>query len=140
MSILDASMSKVGFSPLIPTAQREQRRLSAMPVLNIEGWRSIIDEHLVEWGRDPSQLEDDGVTAPTAVALKAAVAVALFMRDAGEHAPSRVVPSGDGGVIFESDLGTEFVSLEVLKDGALEFNGFRDGRHFCRFPLGYLAV
>ena len=95
---------------------------------NQEGWQRIIDADLVEWGRDPSQLEDENITAPSRVIIARASALAIGLRDEGWPPPNRVVPSGDGGIVLERWSGSVFESIEVRDDGAIVVSLFEDSR------------
>lgn len=85
-----------------------------------EAWRRVIDHKLIEWGRDPSQLEDDDLIPPTRTAIRAACEAASQLRADGRAAPNRVVPDGDGGIVFERWCGPLSESIEFLRDGEME--------------------
>ena len=89
-------------------------------------WQDIIDGKLVEWGRDPSQLDDEGIDSPTPQTIKRASQIALFMRDQGMPAPSRIVPTGDGGIVFERQQGVVFETIEIGADGSIEVALYQD--------------
>ena len=84
-----------------------------------DGWRHIIDSTLIEWGRDPSQLEDDGVTAPTRAVVNRANELARELRDGGVPPPNRAVTNGDGGIVFEWWKGSVFEQIEIADDGSI---------------------
>lgn len=85
-----------------------------------EAWRRVIDDKLIEWGRNPEALEEDDLIPPTARAVQVAGEIAIEMRNAGEPAPKRVVPDRDGGIAFERWEGDETVTIMVSEDGAIE--------------------
>lgn len=93
-----------------------------------EGWQCLIDYFLVEWGKDPLQLEDqeEGIVAPSRRAIQIACNLARFMRDEEEPAPTRVVPDGDGGISFERHDADLFFSLDIHADLTVELVTFRD--------------
>ena len=70
-----------------------------------------IHETIAEWLKDPAAMEDDGLTAPT----KESLVVASMLSQIIE--PTRITPTGDGGVKFR----WEGHDLEVLEDGSLDF-------------------
>lgn len=92
-----------------------------------EGWRRIIDEVLIEWGRSPERIEDDGIDAPTAAAMAGASRVACRMRDDKMPLPSNVAPVGDGGIALQYEFPEGFLTIEIDTDGAVELRVFRDG-------------
>jgi len=86
------------------------------------GWIRIIDNVLVEWGRDAGSLQDDEVTVPSRHAIARAIELAQALRQAGLPAPARVAPDGDGGIVFEYWVGAhgELVGVvEVTEDGGV---------------------
>jgi len=86
---------------------------------NRKGWQRIIDSTLIEWGRDPSQLEDEDVTAPTQAVIARATRLAVILRDNALAPPNRAVTNGDGGVVFERWEGPVFEQIEIADDGAI---------------------
>jgi hypothetical protein len=80
----------------------------------------VSDGQLVEWGRNPGGVRDHELEPPTAAAVHQACLVAIDLRDAGELPPSRVVPNGDGGIVFELTVGQRAVTLEFFDDGSIE--------------------
>ena len=95
---------------------------------NREAWQAILDYTLVEWGRNPSQLAEDGLIPPSAYAIVVACQVAQLLRDHDKDAPLRVVPTGDGGIVFERRQGEIFETLEIQDDGSVEWAIFSNGR------------
>lgn len=91
-----------------------------------DGWQSIIDRYLVEWGRNPECLLDDDLIPPRPEIIIRASMIALQMRDAGYAAPLRVVLDGEGGISFERRFGESFDSLNILDDGSVELLKFKD--------------
>ena len=91
-----------------------------------QGWRNVIDQHLIEWGRDTGMLQDDDFVPPSSEIVSLACQVAMACRDEGWSPPTRVVPDGEGGISFERDAGACFESLNVLRDGTVELLVFRD--------------
>ena len=95
---------------------------------NRQGWQDIIDSKLIEWGRDPGQLEDEDVTPPSRAIIDRASDLAMLLRERNWHPPNRVVPSGDGGIIFERWDGPIFEQIEISDDGAVLVASFEDSR------------
>jgi hypothetical protein len=91
-------------------------------------WDEVIDYRLIEWGRDPSQLDDENFQAPSLEIISLACRVAREMRAAGLPAPLRVVPNGDGGITFEHKAGRVFETIEIDEDGSIELVTFADSK------------
>lgn len=134
MSILEAArLTLVGSgSRIVPTNAATEESLAiptAERAANRRGWQSIIDTRLIEWGRDPGVLADEGVTVPSRAIVARACEVAMFLRDQGDVPPPlRVVPSPDGGIALERWTGTFFETLEICDDGSVELTAFDGGR------------
>ena len=71
-------------------------------------WDDIIDRTLVEWGRDPTALEEDELIPPTPQSVQLATP------------PTRVVPDGDGGIVLERWSGNQTESFEISAYGRVE--------------------
>lgn len=79
-----------------------------------EGWERIINDRLVEWGRNPPAFDEDGLVPPTADVIRKACELATRYRDDANFVPAlRVLPDGDGGIVFEWQFGEQFLSLEI---------------------------
>jgi len=91
-------------------------------------WERIIDDRLIEWGRDPSRLADDGVVPPKREVVGWAIRLARILASKGADAPQRVVPNGDGGIVFERWSGANAETIEVLDDGDVYYTAFRASR------------
>lgn len=83
-------------------------------------WNKIIDDYLLEWGRDPSSIEDEGILAPSGKVITAACSLSRDLADNGFPSPTRVTPDGEGGVIFEWIGGDHCFRLELAVDGSLD--------------------
>jgi hypothetical protein len=92
------------------------------------GWQDAIDYKLIEWGRDPCALVDEGIDAPTRVAISQAVQWACDMRDKGCAPPTQVVPDPNGGIVFERRIGDEANVIHFWSDGSIEFRRFQGSR------------
>ena len=98
-------------------------------------WQSLIDHKLIEWGRDPSQLDDEGVESPTGETIQLTIKLAQSLRDAGLAPPDSVVPDPNGGMVFErreSDVSEVF---HVWNDGSVEYSCFQGTRLVERWTL-----
>src|SRR5258708_172113 len=85
-----------------------------------ESWQVVIDESLARWLADPSCLEDEGIVPPSVETIHHACKIALALRDEGLLAPKRIVPNGEGGIVFERRAGSLFEAIELDADGSLE--------------------
>jgi hypothetical protein len=103
-----------------------------------DAWQVMIDRTLTRWICDSialKNLEDDGIDAPSKEAMANARELAYYLRDAGLPAPLRIVPTGDGGVTFQYESGTDFDSIETDAGGKSEFFHFQHDRLVSRFFL-----
>jgi len=100
-----------------------------------EAWQEMIDQYLVEWGRDPAALEDEGVIPPSRRVINRASTLAMLYRDSNNPAPSRVVPNGDGGIVFERGDRSWFQVIEIHADCSVELISFKSSRLVSRRRL-----
>ncbi|MBI3834564.1 MAG: hypothetical protein HY287_09585 [Planctomycetes bacterium] len=100
-----------------------------------EQWQEVIDRKLVDWGRNPQQLEYEELIPPTRFAIQSAAAIAMLCRDHALAPPMRVVPDGDGGIILERWKGSLSTSIEVARDGTVEVVVVEDCRVVSRQVL-----
>ena len=97
-------------------------------VAHRDGWQKIIDHELIEWGRNPSLLEDEDILPPSGAIIDRAAKLAMCLRDIGWPPPNRVIPNGDGGVVFERWAGSLFAKIDVCPDGSVVFTLFKNAR------------
>jgi hypothetical protein len=100
-----------------------------------ELWQEAIDRRLIEWGRDPTQLEDDGLEAPSISTISLASKVAVSLRDLGCPAPTNVVPDTDRGIVFERREGSTFESFRIMRDGIIDYARLENFHLVERHPL-----
>ena len=50
------------------------------------------------------------------------------MRDHGAPPPTRIVPTGEGGIALQFERGRDFVSIEIEHEGVVELLVFEEGR------------
>jgi hypothetical protein len=98
-------------------------------------WDNCVNSKLIEWGRDPAQLEEEELIPPTRDAIASAVRIAIYFRDQGIVAPDRVVPDGDGGIVLERWSGPFSESFEISSDGRIEYVSCWDRRVVERLPI-----
>jgi hypothetical protein len=99
-------------------------------------WQKILDRTLIAWSRDPRELEDDGLRAPTSEILALAGEFAMFCQRQGMAAPLRVVPDGAGGIAFEWKMAPSFVTVEIHADGRMEMMRFHNSKLVSRELIG----
>lgn len=87
-------------------------------------WPEEIDHRLQAWEQDPDQLQDEGVEAPSREIVRLARRCARHLCERGAPAPSRVVPDGDGGIIFEWLQRPTVESIEIADDEMIEYLRF----------------
>jgi len=87
-------------------------------------WQQMIDYRLLEWGRDPNQLADDGVEPPTGETILRAIRLAEELRNAGLAAPDSILPDPNGGILFECRNGDLVEVYHVWDDGTTEYHCF----------------
>ena len=90
-----------------------------------ERWQNLIDYKLIDWSRDPSQLDDEGVEPPTPKTLQRAIKLAQEFRDAGDAAPDTVVPDPNGGIVFERRRDDVCEVFHVWDDASVEYRRFQ---------------
>ena len=99
-----------------------------------EAWQKLIDHRLIEWGRNPSQIEDEGIEPPTGQTIRLAIELAQALRDAGSP-PHSVVPDPNGGIVFERREKDVSEVFHVWDDGTVEYCGFQGARLVERWAL-----
>ncbi len=100
-----------------------------------QAWQNVIDGPLKTWELDPASIQEDDFEPPRLDLLPMVVEVALSLRDHGVEPPLRVVPNGEGGVVFEGRTTPFFWSVEVEKTGLLSLSLFRNHRLVSRHQL-----
>lgn len=100
-----------------------------------DAWEEVVNRKLLEWGLDPSALEDDGLEAPSRQTISLACRVAVAARDDGWPPPLRVVPTATGGIVFERKQGTIFETVTVFPDGRVEYTRYIDSQLVSRGPI-----
>ena len=100
-----------------------------------ETWQTFIDQQLIEWGREPSQIEDEGIEPPSRGTIQQAVLLAQSLRDAGFTPPDSIVPDPNGGIVFERREKDVSEVFHVWDDGTVEYCGFQGARLVERWAL-----
>lgn len=116
--VVDATATEVERSSLVTldSESEKQRRL-------VE-WQNVIDQKLIEWGRQPEELADDGIEPPRREVISLAIEFANRMKNEGLPPPDSVVPDPNGGIVFERREGTLSEVLHIWEDGTIEYRQF----------------
>ncbi len=93
-----------------------------------EAWQKLIDDQLIEWERDPGQVDDEGIEPPSAPIVRLAIQLAQAWKDGGFAAPDRVVPDPNGGIVFERRERDVSEVFHVWEDGTVEYRRFQGTR------------
>ena len=133
MSPLPRSATETSADTILPIGYGSQFRTSR----NYESWNALIDDTLIEWGRDPGIFSEEGLLAPSRENISRAIAVAYAMRDQGSLPPDSIVPDASGGIIFErrSAERTGKVALYFWGDGSMELQFFHESQLVHREPI-----
>lgn len=99
---------------------------------SVKRWNELVINPLIDWGRDPSILEDEGLDAPSFEIVNIAHRLAIGMRDSDFAPPDRVIPNGDGGIVFKQKNDNTLISIEICKDRTTEVTIFRNGNLIFR--------
>lgn len=100
-----------------------------------QAWQELIDEKLIEWGRNTRQFDDEGLEPPSRKTVRLAIQAAEQFRDAGYPPPNCVVPDPNGGIVFELRQNGSAEVVHVWDDGTVEYQQFRGARLVARRTL-----
>ena len=126
--MLEEKLSESLSPSMIDSSRDSERR---------EAWQRLIDEKLLQWLRDPDQIEDDSIDAPTATIVRLSLDLAEKSREVGFPAPDRIVPDPNGGVVFERREGDVSEAFHVWDDGSVEYMRFHGTQLVERRPIGF---
>lgn len=105
----------------------------ALPAPPLEDWHRLMDRPLIDWGIAPDRFRDEGVDPPSAKAIARAAVLVKDLRCAQMPVLPQVVMSGQGGIIFDWELGDQTLSIEVSEKGELEITLFEGCQVVLRF-------
>jgi hypothetical protein len=86
-----------------------------------ESWKNLIDHKLIEWGRDPSVLDEEGTISPSKQTIQFAIALAWMWHNMGLPAPTRIVPDAHGAIVFEFHQPNISEVFRLTPDISLEY-------------------
>ena len=92
-----------------------------------DAWERVIDT-LIDWARDPSVIEDEGIDPATRETIGDALQLAYVLQKGHAHPPTRVVPSPNAEIVFELEIGDIFESITVSEPGSREYRLFEGSR------------
>ena len=114
--------------PLTPksatSAADDEMFASSESEQNRTAWLEIIDHKLIDWGLKYGEVDEDGIIWPSRQSVSSACELANGMADNGKPTPTKVVPNGDGGIVFERKEGSFFETIEIFEDGSKEYCQF----------------
>ena len=117
-------------------ATAETLSIGARVRQNQDAWQAVIDSTLIEWGRNLNIFQNDELEPFTKESIRKAWLLATISRNIEAPPPTRVVPDGNGGVVFEREGRSVFMSLNVDHTGAVELLTFKDGRLLSTQAIG----
>ncbi len=80
-------------------------------------------------------MSDEGIEGPSIATIRLAEKTARVLRDCNVEVPDRVVPNGDGGIVFRWRSGDFTWSLDLDADGSLETSLVERENLLCRHSL-----
>jgi hypothetical protein len=92
----------------------------------------LIENKLIQWGCNPSQLDEEDTQTPSRETIQLAIQLAAWLCQQGFPAPTRVVPDAHGGIVFELHGKTVFESLHIEPSSAIEHRLFVQHRLVLR--------
>jgi hypothetical protein len=87
---------------------------------------------LEEWWSAPTSIADDEIVPPSRDIIELAFRLAAYMRDEGAPSPLRIVPDGEGGIVFERRYGDLFETIELASDESISKTAFKHGQFVGR--------
>lgn len=103
-------------------------------------WQRVIDGVLAEWGRKQQIRDEDGIEWPAAAVVEAARRLASSLQNQGLCPPTRVVPNGEGGLVFEYQHARELQTIEIEADGTIEVCRFKDAKLINRNRISAASI
>lgn len=104
---LDSPVSTEGFNPgVLATTASDKKALA-------ERWDAIVDRPLIEWGRNPSFIDEDGLVFPSRESCSSACKLVIDMKNHGCSLPTGVIPDGEGGIVIEYKKDPLYQCIEI---------------------------
>lgn len=106
----------------------------AFPGSSGDGWLACANT-LRQWMTELPDWDDEIDESPDRGTLRLAVEVALVLRHRRMAAPMRVLPDGEGGLVFERRAGKLYETLTISADGTAELERFKESRLIESTPI-----
>ena len=107
-------------------------------VASFKGWQGIIT-YLSNWWYGVPGMEEEGLTPPTKQVLAHAISIAKSLEKQPIEPPSRVVPNGEGGIIFEhygySGNDRIYETIEIFDNLNVELSYYKNSRLISKKPI-----
>ena len=129
------TMSHAIYSAMVMDVTTRQICASALADPNRVAWERIVDDPLNKWLKDPGVLADEDVKAPSRSTIILAIWLAKELCRVDAPAPQRVVPDGDGGILFFRRDGSRDTEYEIESDGSIDEVVFQNARRVSRRTL-----
>ena len=99
-----------------------------------DGWLDFLVD-LGRWETDPTLIDNGDNDIPSREVFQKATAVATKLYLNFRAVPTFMVPSSDGGIVFERHDGDLTEKIIVDPDGSAEYIGLRSSKMFLREPF-----
>lgn len=88
-------------------------------------WRCVT-ETINEWRGKAGLHDEDGIEWPDADVIDLGYGLAMSLQNRGFRAPTRCVPNGEGGIVFEYQHERELETIEIEAEGTIDICRFSD--------------
>ena len=92
---------------------------------NQSDWQSLTDT-LREWRGKHRFRDEDDIEWPGSAVIDLGQALATSLQNQGLRAPTRCVPNGEGGIVFEYQHERQLQTIEIEAVGTVEICRFSD--------------
>jgi hypothetical protein len=123
------------FADVVGTRAEADSPITPLVESDSQKWDRVVDERLIEWGRRPDLLSDDGIEPPSGAVIQKAFLLARQLKERGLPAPDTVSPDPNGGIVFERRAEDVAETFHVWEDGAVEYFRFQGTRLVERHSL-----
>lgn len=90
-------------------------------------WKRVTDI-LRDWRGKQGLRDEDDIEWPGAAAIDLGQALAASLQTQGLRAPTRCVPNGEGGIVFEYQHERQLQTVEIESVGTVEICRFSDAK------------
>jgi hypothetical protein len=88
-------------------------------------WQCVTDV-LNEWRGKQGLRDEDDIRWPDASVIELGYGLATSLQNRGFRAPTRCVPNGEGGIVFEYQHERELQTIEIEAEGTIDICRFCD--------------